>query len=32
VSGTLPPGTGGGTAVAMIAKDDGLVVRVFHEQ
>src|SRR5688572_24100039 len=32
VSGTLPPNTVGGTAVAMIAKDDGRVVRVFHEQ
>ena len=32
VSGTLPPNTVGGTAVAMIAKDDGRIVRVFHEQ
>ena len=32
VRGTLPAGTLGGTAVAEIAKDDGRVVRVFHEQ
>ena len=32
VRGTLPPGTAGGTAVAEISKDDGRVVRVFHEQ
>ena len=32
VSGTLPPNTVRGTAVAMIAKDDGRIVRVFHEQ
>ena len=32
VSGTLPPDRRGGTAVAMIAKDDGRIVRVFHEQ
>jgi hypothetical protein len=32
VRGTLPPGTVGGTPVAEIAKDDGRVVRVFHEQ
>lgn len=32
VRGTLPPQTVGGTAVAEIAKNDGRVVRVFHEQ
>lgn len=32
VSGTLPPNTLGGTAVALIARDDGRIVRVFHEQ
>jgi hypothetical protein len=32
VRGTLPPGTAGGTAVAEISKDDGRILRVFHEQ
>ena len=32
VRGTLPPGTRGATAGAEIAKDDGRIVRVFHEQ
>ena len=32
VRGTLPPQTTGGTAVAEIAKDNGRVIRVFHEQ
>ena len=32
VRGTLPPGVAGGTAVAEIAKSDGRIIRVFHEQ
>ena len=32
VRGTLPPGVTGGTAVAEIAKSDGRIIRVFHEQ
>jgi hypothetical protein len=32
VRGTLPAGFAGGTAVAEIAKDDGRILRVFHEQ
>ena len=32
IRGTLPPGMAGGSAVAEISKDDGRVVRVFHEQ
>jgi hypothetical protein len=32
VRGTLPPGTIGGSPVAEIAKDDGRIIRVFHEQ
>ena len=32
VEGTLPPGTAGGTAIALVSRDDGRIVRVFHEQ
>lgn len=32
VRGTLPVGSGGGTAVVVLAKDDGRIVRAFHEQ
>ena len=32
VQGTLPAGTVGGTAIAEIAKLDGRILRVIHEQ
>jgi len=32
VRGTLQPGAAGGTAVVEISKDDGRILRVFHEQ
>jgi hypothetical protein len=32
VVGSLPEGHYGGTAVAQIAKDDGKILRVFHDQ
>ena len=32
VTGTLPPNTPGGTAIARIAKRDGRVLFVIHEQ
>jgi hypothetical protein len=32
VRGTLPVGSVGGTAVVILARDDGRIVRAFHEQ
>jgi hypothetical protein len=32
VRGTLPQGVTGGTAVLEIAKEDGRILRIFHEQ
>jgi hypothetical protein len=32
VSGTLPPGYVGGTAIAEISKRDGRILRVIHEE
>ena len=32
VTGTLPPGFNGGSAVAEIAQNDGRILRVIHNQ
>ena len=32
VEGIIPPNTAGGTAVVLLARDDGRILRAFHEQ